>query len=167
MNESPAPVDLIHLVDEDANRCVVRVTGRFREGVLTAHDILCADVLVSASFVDARLETLLSPGDLDSWERGLSAMAPGRDAGIGGDRGLRLSLHQHDADHWSVQVHDPDCLTTLFGIRPPEDWIADHHARLDRVRRTWPREVVETSPGAYEWSPDRRRASGRSSYRSS
>ncbi|MFI7090194.1 hypothetical protein [Streptomyces lydicus] len=34
----------------------MRVTGRFRgPGVLTGRDILCADVLVSASFVDARL----------------------------------------------------------------------------------------------------------------
>jgi hypothetical protein len=51
----PAPVDLIHLADAEGNRCIVRVTGGFQPGVLTGHDILRADVLASASFVDARL----------------------------------------------------------------------------------------------------------------
>ncbi|MFE1877794.1 DUF5959 family protein [Streptomyces sp. NPDC059496] len=44
-----APVNLIDLGDADGNRCVVRVTGRYQPGVLTGHDILQADVLVSAS----------------------------------------------------------------------------------------------------------------------
>ncbi|WP_443064271.1 DUF5959 family protein [Streptomyces sp. NBC_00525] len=53
---APAPVDLVHLADSDGDRCVVRVTGRFRPGGLTGRDILCAEVLVSTSFVDALLD---------------------------------------------------------------------------------------------------------------
>ncbi|MFE2296878.1 DUF5959 family protein [Streptomyces sp. NPDC059445] len=30
-------------------------------------------------------------------------------------------------------------------------WVDEHHERLRRVRAVWPQEVVETSPGAYEW----------------
>ncbi|MFH9125736.1 DUF5959 family protein [Streptomyces globisporus] len=79
-------MDLIHLADPDGGRCIVRVTGRFQPGVLTGHDILRADVLASASFVDARLDLYLLPHDLDSWAQQLSSLRPGQTASIGGDR---------------------------------------------------------------------------------
>ncbi|KUN75322.1 hypothetical protein AQJ66_35920 [Streptomyces bungoensis] len=151
----PAPKDLIHLADQDGNRCIVRVTGRFRPGVLTGHDMLCADVLASASFVDARLDLCVSPRDLDSWEQELSDLEPGRTAGIGGDRGLRLDLHMDEDGRLSVLVDDPDRLTAALGIRPQGDWIAEHRGHLEQVGSTWPREAVETAPRAYEWSPGR------------
>ncbi|MFD9392231.1 DUF5959 family protein [Streptomyces sp. NPDC060000] len=49
-------MDLIHLEDADGDHCTVRVTGRFRPGVLSGHDVLRADVLAHAGFVDAGLE---------------------------------------------------------------------------------------------------------------
>ncbi|MET8975160.1 DUF5959 family protein [Streptomyces sp. NPDC004539] len=154
---SSVPVDLIRLEDAEGNRCVVRVTGRFQPGVLTGHDILRADVLVSASFVDARLEVYLSPHDLDDWQRDLSGIAPGRQARIGGDRGLSLTLYAHDDGWLSVTVHDPDRLTADLGIRPEDDWADRHQQYLRQVRRTWPSEVVSTGTGVYEWSPERGR----------
>ncbi|MCQ9129819.1 DUF5959 family protein [Streptomyces hilarionis] len=153
----PAPADLINLEDTDGNRCVVRVTGRSQPGVLTGHDILSADVLVSASLVDARLDVELLPEDLDAWQQDLSDLAPGRRAGIGGDRGLSITLHPHADGLVSVTVEDPDRLTTLVGVRPEKNWVARHRELLRQVRRTWPNEVIESSPGAYEWSPDRKR----------
>ncbi|THA44557.1 hypothetical protein E6R62_36640 [Streptomyces sp. A1136] len=68
-------MDLIHLADPDGNRCIVRVTGRSQPGVLTGHDILQADVLVSASFVDGSTFTSSSmtwtPGSRSSptWDQ--------------------------------------------------------------------------------------------------
>ncbi|MET8631513.1 DUF5959 family protein [Streptomyces sp. NPDC004680] len=153
----PAPVDLIHLTDHDGNRCIVRVTGRFQPGVLTGHDIVRADVLASASFVDARLDLYLFQDDLDSWEQALSHLGPGQTAGIGGDRGLNLDIHMYGDGWLSIQVSDPDRLTAILGVRPQGDWITEHRERLEQVRLTWPREVIETAPGAYKWSPDRKR----------
>ncbi|WP_371660238.1 DUF5959 family protein [Streptomyces sp. NBC_00280] len=153
----PEPVDLIHLEDADGTSCIVRVTGRSEPGVLTGHDILYADVLVSASFVDARLDVYLFQEDLDDWQRDLSDLAPGREAGLGGDRGLSLVLHVNEDGQLWVAVEDPDRLSTLLGIRPVGDWVKEHQERLEQVRRTWPSEVVETAPMAYEWSPNRRR----------
>ncbi|MFJ9865899.1 DUF5959 family protein [Streptomyces sp. NPDC101165] len=153
----PAPADLIHLEDADGNRCIVRVTGRFQPGILTGHDILRADVLVSASFIDARLDVHLFQKDLDAWQQDLSDLTPGRRAGIGGDRGLGLTLHLHEDGLLWVSVEDPDRLTTHLGIRPEGNWVNRHQERLQQVRQTWPREVVETAPGAYEWSPNRKR----------
>ncbi|MFJ5898896.1 DUF5959 family protein [Streptomyces sp. NPDC093064] len=147
-----APVDLIHLEDADGNRCIVRVTGRFQPGILTGHDILRADVVVSASFIDARLDVHLFQQDLDAWQHDLSDLAPGRQASIGGDRGLSLTLHMHEDGWLSVTVEDPDRLTTLLGIRPEENWVHEHQERLQQVRHAWPSEVITTAPGAYEWS---------------
>ncbi|WP_239072443.1 DUF5959 family protein [Streptomyces bauhiniae] len=36
-------------------------------------------------------------------------------------------------------------------VRLASGWADEHHERLLRVRAAWPQEVVETSPGAYEW----------------
>ncbi|MGI5518434.1 DUF5959 family protein [Streptomyces sp. CA-106131] len=51
----PGAVDLIHLEDADGDRCIVRVTGRYKHDVLMTPDVLQAEVLAHASFVDARL----------------------------------------------------------------------------------------------------------------
>ncbi|MFF8862581.1 DUF5959 family protein [Streptomyces sp. NPDC015139] len=134
---APAPagtVDLVHLADERGNRCVVRVTGPSRPG---SHN-LRADVLVSASWVDARLDVYLFPGDLDLWQAALLELAPGRDARIGHDRGLNLVLHMIEDRSLAVTVHDPDRLTTALGMRPEEEWIEDHCRRAEEVRRVWP-----------------------------
>jgi hypothetical protein len=153
----PDAMDLIHLEDADGNRCVVRVTGRYQPGVLTGHDILRADVLASADFVDARLELFLFQQDLDAWQRYLTRLAPGTDASIGGDRGLSLAFHMHEDRSLSVTVEDPDRLTATLWLQPQDTWIQEHHQRLERVRKTWPSEVAETAPMAYEWSPRRKR----------
>ncbi|MFF4079306.1 DUF5959 family protein [Streptomyces sp. NPDC001777] len=157
MTTEPAPVDLVRLADGEGNSCVVRVTGRSRPGVLTGHDVLRADVLVSTSFLDARLDVYLFPQDLDAWQEGLPGLVPGRQIGLGGDRGLRLVLRVHEGGLLTVSIVDPDRLTTLLGIRPEGDWLAELRESADRVGRTWPVEVVETSPMTYEWSPDRKR----------
>ncbi|MFJ6934798.1 DUF5959 family protein [Streptomyces sp. NPDC101132] len=142
---------LIDLADAAGNRCVVRVTGRYQPGVLTGHDILQADVLVSASFVDARLEVYLFQQDLDTWQADLTRLAPGGSASVGGDRGLSLGLYMHEDRTLSLTLQDPDRLSLMLEIDPPDTWIREHQGRLDQVRETWPSEVVETAAMTYEW----------------
>lgn len=151
----PEPVDLIHLADAAGGRCVVRVTGRHQPGVLPGHDTLRADVLVSADFLDARLDLFLSQRDLSTWAQQLEGLAPGGTAEIGGDRGLQLGLRVNEDRSLSVTIHDPDRLSALFAIQPHDDWVQDHRTRLERVRQVWPSEVVEAVPMVYEWSPVR------------
>ncbi|WP_405883069.1 DUF5959 family protein [Streptomyces sp. NBC_01136] len=151
----PEPVDLIHLSDTEGNRCIVRVTRRFQPGILTGHDILCADVLASASFVDARLDLYLFQHDLAAWELQLDHLELGGKASIGGDRGLSLGFHLHEDHSVTVAVDDPARLTTMLWIRPAPDWIEEHRRRLAEFRQTWPSEVTETAPMVYMWSPNR------------
>ncbi|WP_055590063.1 DUF5959 family protein [Streptacidiphilus griseoplanus] len=149
----PDALELIHLEDAEGDRCIVRITGRFQPGGLTGHDVLRAEVLAHASFVDARLELYLLQRDLDAWEQELSGLAPGADASIGGDRGLSLALHMQEDRSLAVTIHDPDSLSAMLWIRPPENWMDEHRHRVAQVRRTWPSEVVETAPMTYEWRP--------------
>ncbi|WP_373314477.1 DUF5959 family protein [Streptomyces griseosporeus] len=77
----------------------------------------------------------------------MSHLGPGQTAGIGGDRVLSLDIHVHEDGWLSIQISDQDRLTTVLGARPQGDWIAEHRGRLELVRQTWPRAVVETVPG--------------------
>lgn len=129
----PGPVDLVRLEDADGSFCVVRVTGPSQP----VGETLRADVLLSTSFLDARLDVHLFPQDLDDWQGGLIELAPGRDLSIGNERGLTLMLHMFEDRSLAVTVHDPDRLTAMFGIDPEENWIDDHHERVNQVRRSW------------------------------
>ncbi|WP_227026140.1 DUF5959 family protein [Streptomyces fodineus] len=50
---------------------------------------------------------------------------------------MTFMLHMLEDRNLAVSVHDPDRLTTLFGIDPDDDWIEDHHERVNQVRRMW------------------------------
>lgn len=151
------PVDLIHLQDVDAEgeSCIVRVTGRSMPGVLTGHDTLRAEILVRTGYVNIRLELFLSPHDLDTWQRELTELTPGGDASIGGDSGPSLGLHWYEDQSLSVMIADPGRLSAVLGIQPPEGWVDAHHQRLDRVRQSWPSEVLVRDSMTYEWRADR------------
>lgn len=136
MTDSGA-IDLIHLEDPDGDYCTVRVTGR-QPGLPATHDVLRAEVLAHASFMDARLELYLFQHDLDAWKDELSGLAPGRSALIGGQRGLNLVLHMQEHHSLVVAINDPDRLNTMLWIRPPESWIDEHHNRPHQVRQAWP-----------------------------
>ncbi|MFE1507284.1 DUF5959 family protein [Streptomyces sp. NPDC058726] len=53
-----------------------------------------------------------------------------------------------------VSVHDGPStgvtVTLPLSVLPPT-WAAEQRDLLTRVREVYPREVVETSPGTYEW----------------
>ncbi|MGW4813957.1 hypothetical protein ACWEPB_20260 [Kitasatospora cineracea] len=38
----------------------------------------------------------------------------------------------------ATTISDTDRLGTLRWIRPPENWVDDHHDRLEQVHRAWP-----------------------------
>ncbi|MFD4974237.1 DUF5959 family protein [Streptomyces sp. NPDC058424] len=79
--------------------------------------------------------------DLDAWQQELTGLAPGMGASIGGDRGLNLVLHMQEDHSLAVTVHD-DRLSAVLWIQPQENWMEEHHERLEQVRQTWP----ETAP---------------------
>ncbi|MPY30062.1 hypothetical protein FNH09_01570 [Streptomyces adustus] len=153
-------VDLIRLADDEGNSVVVQVTGRHRPGVLTAHDTLTANVLVTTAFVSGQLDIWIAPRDLVEWETALDSLAAGQDISWMGGRGPEIRI-QLSGERGCPDVIVDDIPGSMATVTVPvaveEGWMEEQRRRLDEVRRRWPREVVESSFGVYEWSPHRKR----------
>ncbi|WP_328444343.1 DUF5959 family protein [Streptomyces sp. NBC_00386] len=147
-------VDLIRLVDGEGG-LEVRVLGRTMPGVLTMHDYLDAEIVVTSGFAQGRLEVCLTPDDLDSWSQVLREIAAGRNA-VWMDDGrtpeIRFELSGRNG---TAVIVVADMAASGTSVRVPVrlagGWADEHHERLQRVRASWPQEVVETSIGVYEW----------------
>ncbi|MFD5408138.1 DUF5959 family protein [Streptomyces griseorubiginosus] len=153
MSEGSA-VDLIHLADEGSS-LLVRVLGRHMPGVLPWHDFLDVEIVVTSGFAQGRLEVCLAPDDLECWSQVLDALIAGRDASWMDDGRNPEIRFEPSAQHGVVAVAVEDLAGSGTSVRVPvrmaQGWAAEHRERLRRVRAAWPQEVVETSPGAYEW----------------
>ncbi|WP_030689626.1 DUF5959 family protein [Streptomyces globisporus] len=148
-------VDLIRLSDGD-NSFRVRVLGRRMAGVLPMHDLLDAEVLIESGFVSGRLDLGLSPDDLEGWSRALDVLAAGGDARWMDDgRSPEIRIQPFDREHETAVVHIEDVARSDISVVLPlcleDGWIDDQRKLLQLVRREWPSEVLQTSPGAYEW----------------
>ncbi|WUD77627.1 DUF5959 family protein [Streptomyces sp. NBC_00510] len=137
------------------SRLLVRVLGRHMPGVLPWHDVLDAEITVTSGFAQGRLEVCLDPGDLDGFSEVLVALVAGDDArwmDDGRSPGIRF---EHTGGKGYVSVVVTDAAVSGTSVRIPvrlaDGWADEHLERLRRVREAWPREVVETSPNAYEW----------------
>ncbi|MFE0905937.1 DUF5959 family protein [Streptomyces mutabilis] len=153
MTEGSA-VDLIHLADEESS-LLVRVLGRHMSGVLAWHDFVDAEIVVVGGFVQGRLEVCLAPDDLDCWSEVLDGLAAGRDASWMDD-GRNPEIRFEPSDQAGVVVvavedHAGSGTSVRVAMRVSEGWVSEHHEQLQCVRAAWPQEVVETSPGTYEW----------------
>ncbi|MFC9916663.1 DUF5959 family protein [Streptomyces sp. NPDC059862] len=147
-------VDLIRLGDGESS-LGVRVLGRTMPGVLPWHDFLDAEIVVTSGFAQGRLEVCLAPDDLDGWAQALGALAAGRDV-VWMDDGRNPEIRFEPSGQSGVAVVVvTDAVGSGTSVRVPlrlaDGWADEHYERLQHVRVSWPQEVVETSPGAYEW----------------
>ncbi|WP_405665132.1 DUF5959 family protein [Streptomyces sp. NBC_01527] len=147
-------VDLIRLADGESG-LAVQVLGRHMPGVLPWHDFLDAEIVVTSGFAHGRLDVCLAQEDLDSWSQVLGALAAGRDAAWMDDgRNPEIRFELSGQDGVAVVVVE-DMAGSGTSVRVPvrlaDGWGDEHYERLQHVRAAWPQEVLETSPGAYEW----------------
>ncbi|WP_130336281.1 DUF5959 family protein [Streptomyces sp. BK022] len=148
-------LDLIHLSDGD-NSFRVRVLGRRMPGVLPLHDLLDTEVLIESGFVTGRLDLGLSPDDLDSWSHALDMLAAGGDVRwIDDNRSPEIRIQALNEEHETPAVHVDDVARSSISVFLPlcleDGWIDDQRKLLQLVRREWPSEVLQTSPGTYVW----------------
>ncbi|MFE7547980.1 DUF5959 family protein [Streptomyces gardneri] len=146
-------VDLIRLADGESS-LLVRVMGRHMPGVLPWHDFLDAEIVVTSGFAQGRLDVCLAPDDLDSWSQVLGALVAGQDAEWMDDgHNPEIRFEPSGQNGGAVVVEDFASTGTpvRVSVRLADGWSDDHDERLQRARAAWPREVVETSSGAYEW----------------
>ncbi|MFB6557854.1 DUF5959 family protein [Streptomyces sp. NPDC056400] len=148
-------MDLISLSDGD-NSFRVRVLGRSSAGLLHLHDRLDAEVLVTSSFVTGRLAMTLIPSDLEDWSRALDELAGGRDVcWRDDDHSPEIRIQPRNEEHGCVAVRVEDlgisCASVLLPMGLQDGWIDEQRRLLELVRKQWPSEVLESSPGVYEW----------------
>jgi hypothetical protein len=147
-------VDLIRLGDGESS-LGVQVLGRHMPGVMPWHDFLDAEIVVTSGFACGRLEVCLAPDDLDSWSQVLGALAAGRDAAWMDDGRNPEIRFETSGQNGVALVVVEDMAGSGTSVRVParltDGWADEHYERLQHVRASWPQEVLETSPGAYEW----------------
>ncbi|MFF3831942.1 DUF5959 family protein [Streptomyces sp. NPDC002458] len=148
-------MELISLSDGD-NSFRVRVLGRRSPGVLHLHDQLDAELMVTSSFVGGRLALALLPSDLEKWSRALDLLAAGQDiCWRDDDHSPEIKIQSYDEEHEAVTVRVEDlgssCVSVFLPMSLDEVWIDEQRKLLGQVLQEWPSEVLESSPGAYEW----------------
>ncbi|MFE6906643.1 DUF5959 family protein [Streptomyces erythrochromogenes] len=148
-------MELINLSDGD-NGFRVRVLGRRSPGVLHLHDQLDAEVLITSSFVSGRLAMSLFPSDLEDWSHALDLLAAGQDICWRDDSHspvIRIRPHHEEHETPAVHVEDPSssCVSVFLPVNLEEGWIDEQRRLLGGVLEEWPSEVLQSSPGVYEW----------------
>ncbi|MFJ8856601.1 DUF5959 family protein [Streptomyces cinereoruber] len=148
-------VELISLSDGD-NTFQVHVLGRRSPGLLHLHDQLDAEAVITSSFVSGRLAMSLSPSDLETWSRALDLLAAGQDICWRDEAhspAIRIQPHNEEHETPAVHVEDPSssCVSVFLPMNLEEGWIDEQRRLLWRVLKQWPSEVLEPSPGVYEW----------------
>lgn len=98
----------------------------------------------------------LFPSDLEDWSRALDLLAAGQDIRWrDNDHSPEIRIQPYDADHETPAVHvgDPSGsgVSVLLPVDLEEGWIEEQRRLLERVLKEWPSEVLQSSPGVYEW----------------
>ncbi|WP_244258388.1 DUF5959 family protein [Streptomyces sp. Tu 2975] len=124
--------------------------------MLPLHDLLDAEVLIGSGFVRGRLNLSLFPDDLDRWSHALDVLATGRDVcWMDNNRSPEIRVQAFNEEHETPAVSVEDVARSGISVFLPlcleAGWIDDQRQLLQMVRRQWPSEVLQTSPGAYEW----------------
>ncbi|WP_405886821.1 DUF5959 family protein [Streptomyces longwoodensis] len=163
MESTDGVINLIHLADTpgtSGHSVSVRVLGRFQPGILTGHDFLDCEIVIVADSVSAAFPVTLLPEDLQDWEDALAALRSRRSAmWLESGRTPSMKFKPDESGGLWVSVYDGSAsgvtvTVPLFVLSSA--WVDEQRDLLTRVREVYPREVVETSPGAYEWRRDTR-----------
>lgn len=157
MNTSPGPLELFRLGDETQYLSVI-VLGRDAPGVLPYHDVLRVGIIIETGIGTLRLENTLDPIHVDDLEGALDSLADNAAFSWLGSRLPGIEVEPEDEededDYRLVSVFDLDQSGVAVQVLLTID-VAENHDRLEAVRRAYPREVVETSPGVFQWASPR------------
>ncbi|MGY1523591.1 DUF5959 family protein [Streptomyces sp. MN3] len=149
-------LNLIHLADGSGRSVSVRILGRAQPGILPGHDFLDAEIVVTAGEnLGGTFPVTLLPEDLEDWEETLARLEAGEPTRwLDSGRTPFLAFNSQENGALLVSVHDEPATGVTVTVpltAPSPTWTADQRSRLARVREAYAQEVVETSPGAYEW----------------
>ncbi|MEU3892118.1 DUF5959 family protein [Streptomyces sp. NPDC029041] len=66
---------------------------------------------------------------------------------------IRIQPYHEEHGTPAVQVEDPgrSCVSVFLPMNLEEGWIDEQRRLFGRVLKEWPSEVLQSSPGVYEW----------------
>ncbi|HET6860755.1 MAG TPA: DUF5959 family protein [Streptomyces sp.] len=138
-----APMDLVLLEDEEANRVRVTVLGEYPQepGGSSRSAGLRAEVVVETPFVSGREDLALWSSRLEEWRQALDRLSAGEDAGwmtVGSGLSLFIRLKgERDCPEVVVEEATSSMVTVRVPIDLPEGWIEDHRQRLRTLLDAW------------------------------
>lgn len=125
-------VELIHLADHE-NSVVVTVLGRRDSGDLAA------EVAISSTFCNGRLDLCLAPKDLTDWANALDQLAAGRDVCWMTDlRNPEINIEfntQFSVPVVTVEDGRGSGTAMVVPVDLPAGWVEEQRRRLEDVRR--------------------------------
>ncbi|MER6095888.1 DUF5959 family protein [Streptomyces sp. NPDC001728] len=106
--------------------------------------------------VSGRLGISVVPSDLEDWSRALDLLGAGQDIcwrDNGHSPEIRIQPHDEEHETPAVQVEDlgSSRVSVLLPMDLEEGWIDEQRRLLGRVLKESPSEVLQSSPGVYEW----------------
>ncbi|MFD5137968.1 DUF5959 family protein [Streptomyces sp. NPDC058378] len=162
MDSTDGVINLIHLADRpgtSGQSVSVRILGRYQPGILTGHDFLDCEIVINAESVNGNFAVTLLPEDLEDWEDSLATLESGRFAvWLVSGRTPSMKFEPDEGGGLWVSVHDGPSsgVTVKVPLFVSPTWVTEQRDLLDEARGAYPREVIETSPGAYEWGRARK-----------
>ncbi|MFF6971100.1 MULTISPECIES: DUF5959 family protein [Streptomyces] len=148
-------MDLINLSD-GGNSVRLHILGRHRPGILPEHDLMDAYIVVDSDFIKGQFRVHFFLSSLDLWAAALKSLEGGRAAewlDMGNGSAIRIECPKSENDDLVVCVEDASSsgATVIVPIAVERNWLQDHRDRLGAALEAWPAEVIENSPGSYEW----------------
>ncbi|GHE54128.1 DUF5959 family protein [Streptomyces capitiformicae] len=148
-------MNLINLSDS-SNSVRLHLLGRQTPGILPTHDLMVAEVIVGTNFISGSCRVYFFLSNLEQWSSALNSLENGQDAewlDTGNGPTIRIECARSNDDDSIIAIEDTsDSSAKAFipmAVHP--GWVQEQRRLLEKVVRTWPIEVMETSPGSYKW----------------
>jgi hypothetical protein len=148
-------MDLINLSDS-SNSVRLCLLGRHRPGILPEHDLIVAEVIVDSNFISGRCRVHFFLSELQQWSSALNSLENGQNTewlDMGNGPTIRIECARSDNEDSTIFIEDTSdsSATAIIPMALHPGWVQEQRRLLAEVVKTWPMEVVETSPGSYEW----------------
>lgn len=131
------PRELISLADDEGNSVTVNVLGRDPRWSAG----LEAEIVVRTPFVSGRVDLALYTSRLESWADALNRLDAGEDVAwmeMSSGPSIFIQLTgERDCPEVVVEDESGSMVTVRVPLVPPDDWVADHQQRLQRVMKHW------------------------------
>jgi hypothetical protein len=115
-----------------------------------------AEIVVSSDFISGQFRVHFFLTAMESWSQALHSINKNHEAewlDIGNGPTIKIRVAENEDSDVMATIEDTSGsgVTVVIPMALDDDWIEDHHERINRARKNWPIEVLEKTPRSYEW----------------